>query len=580
EGETTVGTWKIDGGVFSSRSEKNAINGQYGFQTPDWRANNGNIAGTDNGTGAPIRIPNRTVIWEMPSYTDKFLSAKYIYNPPFGGPADDPSRFNFYTVDNNDHITVSKNFTARLNFKKDYFLSKKYASSFSFGFKGKFMNSDRHRPPTATILSINTITSTSSTDYGDTRLARFMHKFNQSSDFLSGNLNFGPSADITKIQHFMKMRPDRFILDRYRTDYAAATTVFAADEDVTAGYVMNKVQFKKVMAIVGIRFENTNVDYKANRVFSYNKLANPDVNGGQLPSPAAVVYDTIRVTKADSTLKYFMALPNVQLKFDVAKNLVLRTAWTTGYSRPNLQDLMPTLRINTDIGKIEAGNSQLEAAYSNNLDFLVEHYMKNVGILSGGLFYKHINKFQYLSEGPITDPANPYYNDNAPDQFVMTQPKNGKAANVFGVEVTLNSTLSFMPGFLRNLVFTSNYTYAHSKATTDQKRGELRLPGQADHTANIALGYSTKRFTLQASANYNGKFIYALGTDKETDLWVADRWQLDLNGNVKITKQLMFYAEVVNLLNSKTFTYMGNSTRVYELEYTDAYFRTGLSFRF
>ncbi len=579
DGESTLGTWKIDGGVFYSKSRKQAINGQYGFQTPDWRSNNANIAGTDNGSGSPIKIPNRTVLAEMPSYTDKFLTSSYVYNPPFGGPADDPSRFNFYTVDNNDHITEGKNYTARINIKKDYFLAKKFASTFSFGAKGKFLDNDRRRPESSTILSIATITNTSSPDYGDTRLAKFLHKSNLSSDFLKGHLNFGPAADVKTIQAFINSRPDRFVLDAYRTYLSRDQMYFEARERVASGYVMNKVQFNKLMAVVGVRLENTSVDYKAMRIFSYDKDADPNVNGGQKPGATTPVYNAFTSTPGDSSLNYLMVLPNLQFKYDVAQNTVVRAAWTTGYSRPNLQDLMPTLNVNTDLLKVEAGNPKLKAAYANNLDFLVEHYMKNVGIISGGLFYKHINKFQYLSEGPITDPTNPYYSASATDQFVMTQPRNGQSADVFGVEFTYNSSLSFLPGFLKNLVFTSNYTYTHSKATTDQKRGKLRLPGQADNTANIALGYSTKRFTVQASANYNGKFIYALGTDNETDLWMDDRWQFDLNGSVRLTKRLMFYIEVVNLTNSPAFTYMGRPSRVYELEYTDAYVRTGLSFR-
>jgi TonB-dependent receptor len=206
--------------------------------------------------------------------------------------------------------------------------------------------------------------------------------------------------------------------------------------------------------------------------------------------------------------------------------------------------------------------------------------MKKVGLLSGGVFYKHINKFQYLSEGPITDPSNPYYAEGASDQYVMQEPRNGKAADVFGVEVTFNTTLTFLPGFLKNLVLTSNYTYTHSKAISDEKRGELRLPGQADNTGNVALAYVTKKFTIQGSANYNGKFITALGSNKEEDLWVDARWQIDVNANYKITDRWMIYAEGVNILNTSAFTYMGNSSRVYELEYTGAFTRIGMNYRF
>lgn len=580
DGETTLGNWKIDGGLFYSRNKRTAINGQYGFQTPDWRANNKNIAGTDDGTGRPIRIPNGTILAVIPDYQDRFLSSSYIYNPPFGGAADDPSRYNFYTVDNNDRDILGENFTFRLNSSLNYFIADQFASIFSFGAKGKFMHNRHSRPETATILSISPITDNTSPDYGDTQLKKFLHKGNQTSDFLSNGINFGPTANVDAIQQFIKNRPDRFELDEYRTELGKNTVDYLADENILAGYIMNRSQFNKLLVIAGARIENTNVDYKAKRIFRYNKDADPNVNGGQLPGTETPVYNAFIATDADSALNYTMILPNLQFKYDIAKNSLLRLAWTTGYSRPNIGELMPTVNVNPDLGKIEMGNPGLKAAYANNFDLLFEQYLQNIGILSAGLFYKHIDKFQYLSEGVLNDPANPYFNPNQDDQYIFIQPKNGEAAHVYGLELTLNSSLSFLPGFLKNLVFTSNYTYVHSKATTNALRGELRLPGQADHTGNIALSYSTPKVILQASANYNGKFIYALGAGEDEDLWVDARWQLDINGSYNITKSLRFYVEAVNVLNSPAYTYMGDVSRVYELEYTRPFVRGGLTYRF
>lgn len=205
--------------------------------------------------------------------------------------------------------------------------------------------------------------------------------------------------------------------------------------------------------------------------------------------------------------------------------------------------------------------------------------MKNVGLFSGGFFYKNIDRFQYKQEGEITDPQNPYFSEGD-KQYKLIQQRNGKAAQVYGVEVNFNTTLSFMPWIFKNLVFTSNYTYVQSKAVTDEARGDLRLPGQADHTVNLALAYSSKRLTLQASANYNGSFIAALGLNAEEDIWVNERWQIDLNGSFKLTKNLNVYAEATNIFNSPTFSYFGQKTRVYDLQFTSAFVRFGMSYKF
>ncbi|MCD8262495.1 MAG: TonB-dependent receptor, partial [Bacteroides sp.] len=139
----------------------------------------------------------------------------------------------------------------------------------------------------------------------------------------------------------------------------------------------------------------------------------------------------------------------------------------------------------------------------------------------------------------------------------------------------MNSNLSFLPGFLKNLLFTSNYTYIHSNAVTEEDRGSMRLPGQAKHTANFALAYSVKRFTLQAAMNYNGAYIMALGSDEDRDIWRDERWQLDLNDSVQLAKGLTLWTEAVNVLSSEAFTYFGDKSRVYNLQYNGANGRVG-----
>jgi TonB-dependent receptor len=230
--------------------------------------------------------------------------------------------------------------------------------------------------------------------------------------------------------------------------------------------------------------------------------------------------------------------------------------------------------VSQDLQRVTIGNPDLKPAYSNNYDILFEQYLPSVGVISVGGFHKNIAKFQYTSEGIINDPTSDY------NGWQVIQVRNGDNAKVYGAEATFNSSLTFLPWILKNLVFTSNFTYVSSKATTDQERGSTRLPGQAKSTANLALAYSTNRFTLQGSINYIGSFISALGSTSERDIWQNGRWQLDLNGSVKIYKGLTFWMEVVNLTNSEQYVYFGDKSRVYSLQYSGVTGRGGFSYKF
>ncbi len=95
------------------------------------------------------------------------------------------------------------------------------------------------------------------------------------------------------------------------------------------------------------------------------------------------------------------------------------------------------------------------------------------------------------------------------------------------------------------------------------------------------MAYSSKRLTVQLSANYNGfRVHHALGSNAAEDLWVDARWQLDANASYRIGKGITIYAEATNLLNTPAFTYMGDKSRVYELEFTSQVVRAGISYRF
>jgi TonB-dependent receptor len=572
DAETSLDNWKLDGGVFFNTSDRVGVNPAYNFNTRDWRANNNNT--TD---GVPLRQNEMVARWV--DINNRYLQMEYLLNPTEaqGGALDDPSRFTLEGIDNSNNSHRGHNFTVRGNASYDYLLNDAFASTLSFGAKGKFMFNERFRLASGTHLRV----------IGDPpiRFGDFVKTDQLDANFLNGNLSFGPAPDLKKVQEFVKNNPDRFENHTERTDRTVAELRYEGYENVMSGYAMNQTQFNNLRVLAGVRVENTQIEYKANRVHRYNGGLGADVR-----PPQGTALDAHNVIPIDSTSSYIIVLPNLQFRYDLGRSTILRAAYTTGYSRPNLPELVPSLEINDETLKLRMGNPDLKPAYAHNFDLLFEHYLPQVGLMSGGFFYKHINNFLFQREGLLTDKNNPYYNhNNEDDQYVLSQSQNGKNASVYGAELTLNSTLHFLPGFLKNLMITSNYTFANSSAMVaestvvgdeDFNRGKLRLPGQAKHSGNIALSYSAKRLTLQASANYNGEFVYALGSRAEEDLWVDKRWQVDLNGSFQIISGMNIYAEAVNILNAPAYIYTGNRNHVYELEYTGVFFRTGISYRF
>ena len=555
DGESTIGSWKLDGGLFYNKSKRDYTSANFGFQTPDWRSGK-----KVNG----VRIPAGTIVGIIPSVSNKYLTSEYSYTPAEDMGTDAPdaiSRFNLYTVENDDNKTKGDNFTARMNVSKNYFIDK-YASTFSFGMKGKFMNNSGQIPEGVYTYAVNSSDANS--------LTNLLKTDHLTDHFLNDRLIYGMAPDLNKVRNYMADpgNADDISVNEYFSEVNRNGFYYDAQEDITAGYLMNKIQFEKLMVMAGLRVEHTSVKYKANVVDPFFNPEKPLQNDDE------TLFNDYTSTPVSESLGYTKFLPNIQFKYDMTDKTIFRLAWTTGYSRPNVTDLVPKQGVSQDLERVTLGNPDLKPAYSNNLDFLFEQYLSSVGVLSGGAFYKSISDFEYLSEGIMDDPNSKY------DGWQVLQNKNGDDADVYGAEITLNSSLSFLPSFLKNLVFTSNYTYVHSKATTDAGRGATRLPGQARSTANFALAYSTKKFTLQGSMNYIGSYINSLGANADRDIWQDGRWQLDLNGSVELYKGLTCWLEMTNILNSEYYTYFGDKTHVYNLQFNGMSSRFGFSYYF
>lgn len=560
DGESTIGSWKVDGGVFYTKSKGTYNSEMMGFQTPDWRA--GKKVEVEEGLS--VSMPAGAIFGVIPNINSKVLTSSYIFQPS-GAMGTEPmnamSRYSLYNVENNNTVTEGENFTARVNAAKNYFVND-YASTLSFGFKGKFMSNSGEVPNGTETFAIKRNPAAS--------LTNLLHTSQLDAKFLNNQVPFGMAPDFAKTKAYMNdpANAANISVNKYFTDMNRDGSYYDTHENVYSGYIMNKTQIDKAMLIFGVRMEHTTVDYKANKISPFKDPNAPIQNGD--PD----LFNNYRCEPVKASLNYTKFLPNIQMKADMSDKTVLRLAWTTGYSRPNLLDLVPRQGVVQDLQRVTIGNPDLKPAYANNYDILIEQYLPSVGVVSLGAFHKNIAKFQYLNEGVEENPNAEY------PGWQVIQTRNGDNAKVFGAEITINSSLTFLPSFLKNLVFTSNYTYVFSQATTDEDRGVTRLPGQAENIANFALAYSTNRFTIQASTNYMGSYITALGANSQRDQWQNDRWQLDLNGSVNIYKGLTLWVEVVNVTNSEYYTYFGDKSRAYKLQYDGITGRGGFSYKF
>ncbi|NII23535.1 TonB-dependent receptor [Pseudoflavitalea sp. X16] len=385
--------------------------------------------------------------------------------------------------------------------------------------------------------------------------------------FMDGRYNLGRPLSVGSFIKYFNANPSEFEAAIEDKAIDEALESYDAQEDVYAAYIMARQQFKHFMVLAGLRYEKTKVSYNSKDVI---------IDG------VGDLQDIVPVTGSSN---YDFLLPQASIRYQLSRFTNLRAAATFSYARPNFSEIIPSQEINQEDGIATAGNAALKPVSAFNLDLLAEHYFGNVGVLSGGFFYKRLNDFIYrrvLFNSPYPLTGTPYINS-----IDVVQAQNGNKANVTGVEIAFQNNLSFLPGALKYFSLYLNYTYAHSAATLQSRSADaadpnatekLRLPGQATHVGNISLAFERKKFNARLSLNFNGEYLSEVGATAAEDIFVKDRVQTDISAGYAFNAHWRLFAEVLNISNQPFERYMGNKEQLIQREYYRQWGRFGVKF--
>ncbi len=355
----------------------------------------------------------------------------------------------------------------------------------------------------------------------------------------------GPVPGDTKVHSLENANPAGFV---NATDTLGnLLDSFKGSEKIYAGYVMNTVDVGRLRINVGLRVENTRVDY----------------TGHQEGTDTTTGNTTVATVSGSST--YTDLFPSVQLRYELGAFTNIRAAATRAIARPNYYDLAPHISgvtcggtCNTVANAASAGNPDLKPQHAWNYDLLFEHYMPAAGVISGGVFYKQISGFQYdkisIYNGPATQ-----FNGN-----YVSMPVNGGNGHLTGIEADYAQHLTFLPGAWQGLGFDVNWTHVWSRGTLltdasdEQHVGlttsrEVALPRQSPNIANVALVYDSKRLSMRAAWQYQGANIssYADGTATAGgDTYFYAHSQIDASVIYNLTHNVSLQLQGLNLNNA------------------------------
>ncbi len=304
------------------------------------------------------------------------------------------------------------------------------------------------------------------------------------NNYYFGQYTYGPVTSYTKIHAALApggTSPD--IVTNLSNDWDIS-------ERIWAGYAMDTIDLGKVRLQGGIRVEATSDALLGNSL---------DLSG---PTPVGV--------PLSKTNSYTNIFPSVQGQYRFDPDTVLRVAYGIGIARPDFQDLAPFQNFDPNGNPnvpVTAGNPNLAPTHSQNFDVLIEHYMKNVGIIQGGFFYKALTNPIYFVN--TTVPAGfPYAG------FTENAPINGPSAHITGFEASWQQPLKFLPGLLNGMGVRANYGYTTSQATFPAGAGRTDHPTllrTAPNNWNFDVTYDKKGLSARMGLTHNDGYIWSYG---------------------------------------------------------------------
>ncbi len=411
------------------------------------------------------------------------------------------------------------------------------------------------------------------------RLNNFLSDFTN-PNYYDGTYKLGPVSDFQAIiKNAVNAASPLLLLDVPKTLSKTATSNYNLVERISAGYLMESVDLTRLFHLqVGVRFENT---YENGWGYKY-------------------VASSSTASRTDpGTQSYLDAMPSVQLRFSPTPNDNLRLVYGRGIARPNPLDLIPYVN-ETDgtttcptgyscAGSLSIGNPKLVAEYANNYDLLYERFLRPVGMIQAGFFYKDLSKPLFTTQS-VTQ----YQGQN----WATTQPVNGTSAHLMGFEIGFQQRMTYLPGLLNGLGMNANYSYTTSEAngipynnggTTTYRSAPLLR--QAPHTWNIGPTYDRGRFSIRGGISFNSHNLYSYSSVDPSctditcnahgpagDTYVYDHTQVDVQGTVRIYRGLNFLAYGQNLTNEPFGNYNGAPKYINFREYYKQTLAFGLKY--
>ena len=264
--------------------------------------------------------------------------------------------------------------------------------------------------------------------------------------------------------------------------------------------------------------------------------------------------------------KYTQRFPSLHAFHDITPNLKFRASYSTGYGRPGLGNLLPGETIDETNRRLTVNNAALRPQTAKNWDTTLEYYFEPVGSLTFGWFHKDIKDFIISNQDVRVIPAgvnNGYDGDY--EGFTERTSINAGSVTVQGWEFAYSQQFTFLPGLLKGLAATFNYSWTDQHGIRDGTRYLTRrdIAGFIPHVANASLNWRYNKFSARALYNFTGENNISFNAaNPALSQFRYSMKTLNLGMGYQHRPNLGFTIDASNVLNEPQRFYIGYKDRM------------------
>ncbi|MFZ6845016.1 TonB-dependent receptor [Undibacterium sp. RuTC16W] len=247
-------------------------------------------------------------------------------------------------------------------------------------------------------------------------------------------------------------------------------------------------------------------------------------------------------------------LPSLNVRMDLSDKLVARIAASKVVTRPNFDQLTPSLSLNANDKTGYIGNPDLGTLSANQFDTSLEYYISDSDHVYGAAFYKKVDGFIQTSMQSLVYGGSTYN---------VNTPRNGDNGQIQGMELGYQGFFTHLPGVFKGLGLQANYTLVESSAPGPLGGQKTQLEGLSKNSYNLIGMYDDQKLSLRLAYNYRDNYIagtqnyYTSNGAKiaQTPVYMKAYGMLDAYISYAISKNLKLAFEANNLTKTVRRSY-------------------------